>query len=72
MDRDVLRQKIRHRLQVNGFSNQDAQSEDAIAASVDECERQLDHVVKLTLQKVIHDLLTIRRNSTQQVASRLQ
>lgn len=72
MDREFLRQKIRHRLQLNGFGNPEVQGEDAITASVDECERQLDQVVKLSLQKVIQDLLAIRRNSTQQMASRSQ
>lgn len=57
---------------MNGFSNPDVQGEDNITNSVDECERQLDQVVKLSLQKVLQDLLAIRRNSTQQMASRSQ
>lgn len=64
-DKDILRKRIRQRMQVNGFYNEKKHGDDTLSLGVNECERQINHVVKIALSKIIQDLLTLKRNNLQ-------
>lgn len=55
---------------MNGFYNEKKHGEDTLSLGVNECEKQINHVVKIAISKIIQDLITLKRNNLQQLPSR--